>query len=200
MSELIEETRADPIDLPDGPAPDLALSEEERQHVRATERARMKAEIDAIRTEARLEMQREIARYQRENKLTAWAQDATSPRLDRPKALPIEPQLLTSFVLALDGFSTDLSGQFQTIINRILTNDLIDFSEHGSAAGAGDEPTAKEAFDAAVAAKMGTGLTKLQAMQAVQREQPDIYEAYHTESSRRGAVAAPAKKTARKGA
>jgi ClpP class serine protease len=181
MSE--EETRAAPaIDAPDDMP--LSLSEEDRQQVRATERARYQAQIEAIRAEARLEMQREIARFQRENTLTAWAQDATSPRLDRPKALPIEPQLLTSFVLALDGLSTDLSAQFQTIIGRILTNDLIDFSEHGSQGGA-DERDASELWNAALAAKKASGMTASAAIDALRKEQPDLYRAYNESGATR---------------
>ena len=173
----VEDARAAPLDVPPDAAP--ALSDEDRQQVRATERARYQAQIEAIRNEARLEMQREIARYQRENTLTAWAQDATSPRLDRPKALPVEPQLLTSFVLAVDAFSTNLSAQFQTIIGRILTNDLIDFSERGSQGGA-DEPDhlVIERYNAAVAAKVASGLKKSDAIAAVQVEQPALQTAY----------------------
>jgi len=135
-------------------------------------------EIEAIRTEARLEMQREVARYQREQKLTAWAQDATSPRMDRPKALPVEPQTLTSFVLALDALSTDLTAQFQGIIGRILTNDLIDFSEAGSEGGAETQDVAAQ-WQAAIAAKRASGLNASAAIDAVRREQPDLYRAYN---------------------
>lgn len=179
MSEPIEETRADPLEAaPDDMA--LTLSEEERQHVKATERARYQAQIEAIRAEARLEMQREIARYQRENTLTAYAQDATSPRLDRPKALPIEPQLLTSVLLAVDAYSTDLTTQLQTIFNRILTNDLIDFSEHGSQGG-GEEPDhlVIERYNQAVNDKVKAGLKKSDAIAAVQVEQPALQTAYN---------------------
>jgi len=201
MSEPIETTRA----APDVPIDAPTMTEDERRQFYQSERERYQAEIDAIRVEARLEVQREMAKERRSMQLTAWAQDTTAATLERPYAIPIEAKDLSAFAIALDAFNPKLTEQFQGFMGRILDAGLIDFREIGSQGGADErEISAKEAFDAAVVSQMKNGnLTRMQAMDAVRRDQPDVYEAYHNESSRRGAVAAPAKATrarTRKGA
>lgn len=155
----------------------------------------------ALQTQANQRAEEMFNRWQAEQKqrqdVSTYVQHVISATLNRPYALPVEAVALEGFLLSLNA---DQRTSAQALFNRILDAGLVSFEEIGSAGDGGDEPTAKEAFDAAVLAKVSTGLTRLQAIEAVRKDQPAIYEAYHNESSRRGAVAATAKKTARKGA
>jgi len=166
----------------------------------------MQARFTAMQQEANRRAEdmfnRWIVEQEQRQKVTAYAQHVTTATFNRPYALPIEAATLETFLL---GLNTDQRTSAQGLFNRILDAGLISFEEVGSQGGADErEVSAKEAFDAAVTAKMTSGgLTRMQAMDAVRRDQPDVYEAYHNESSRRGAVAAPTKRAparTRKGA
>lgn len=177
MSEPIETTRAAPLDPPDVTIDAPAMSEEERQSFFAAERARYQQQIEAIRAEARLEVQREMAKERRAMHLTAWAQDMTAATLERPCAVPIEAKDLSAFAIALDGLNPKLTEQFQGFMGRILDAGLIDFREVGSSGGA-DDRDARAQFNALVDdyLKAHAGTSKVAAIQAVSRAHPDLYE------------------------
>lgn len=173
MSDVIDQRAHVPADPP---AP--VFGAEERAALMAEERKRMQAEIEQIRLEARLEVQREHARLQRQQKLEAFAQHVTSPTFDRRKALPLEASALGTFLVALDAASPELCTQAQTFLTRILTADLIDFAEHGSQGDEGERDVKAE-WDAAVKAKTDAGSSRSAAIEAIKREQPQLFLEYN---------------------
>lgn len=165
--------------------PEAALTADERAQLFAGERRRMQQEIENIRAEARLEVQREYARLQREQKLTAYAQHIVSPTMERPYALPLEAKEVTVFLLALDGLSPELCTQFQGFTNRILSAKLVDFSEIGSNADGEEARPVAQRWNEAIAAVMrDRNVVKSAAIGIVAEEQPDLYEEYNATTSR----------------
>jgi hypothetical protein len=123
-----------------------------------------------------------FSRWQAEQKqrqdVSTYVQHVTTATLNRPYALPVEASTLEGFLL---GLNAEQRTGAQTLFNRILDAGLVSFEEIGSAAEGGEGPSAKERFDAAVLAKVGAGLTRLQAIEAVGKEQPALYEEYQAE-------------------
>lgn len=136
----------------------------------------------ALEQRANARAEERFNRWQAEQKqrqdVSTYVQHVISATLNRPYALPVEATALESFLLSLNA---DQRTGAQTLFNRILDAGLVSFEEIGSAAEGGDGPSAKERFDAAVLAKVGTGMTRLAAMEAVGKEQPKLYEEYQAE-------------------
>lgn len=123
-------------------------------------------------------------------KMTAWAQNATTPTMQRQHALSCTE---TELVALLAETPAPVRAKWQALIDHTLANGFVSFEEIGSSGGEAPEQTAKERFDAAVNAKVATGMSRYAAMQAVGKEQPELYAEYQAESSQRGAVALPKK-------
>lgn len=157
--------------------------------------AQMTAQFEQQRTivleQAQAQFQRQMAEMQAQQQIQTYAQHATTATLQRQHALPIEADALTSFLSSLNAGQRTVA---QGLFTRILDAGLVSFEEIGSQGDGAPEQTAKEQFDAAVSAKVSTGMSMLSAIQAVGRDNPTLYAAYQAESSRRGAVAMPAKK------
>lgn len=175
------DTVAPPIMPPIVPPIDSAAAQAQVSAYVAQLRAQYEEERKHLLAEAQAQFQREIAEMRAQQAITAYAQDVTTPTLQRQHALPFEASRLVTF---LTGLNATQRTEAQSLFSHILDAGLVSFEELGSSAE-GDQPelTAQEEFDSAVLAKMSTGLSRLQAIEAVRREKPQLYDAYRAESS-----------------
>lgn len=155
----------------------------------------MQSQIAYAQQQAEAAAARKIAEFQAQQQIQQYAQHATTPTLQRQYALPVEASAMTTFLF---GLSPAQQSQARALFDRILDAGLVSFEEIGSAGDAGDEPTAKERFEAAVLTKVSAGMSRLAAMQAVGKEKPELYEEYQAESLTPKAT--PAARPAKKGA
>lgn len=170
--------------IPDAPAvADTAMQAQINAYVAQME-ARFKAQQEAAFAKAQSEFERRIGEMERRREIESYAQHVTTPTLDRPHALPGTAEQYTTFLASLNAEQrTAAKGLF----DAILAGGLVSFEELGSDGDAAPEKSAQEQFEAAVTTKVSTGLSRLSAIQAVGKEQPDLYARYQAESSRRGA-------------
>lgn len=193
MSEELEETpQAPPVEPPAPPqftAADPAVQAQINDVV-AQMRAEQAAQRALVLEEARAQFAREMAEERARSAIQTYAQHVTTPTLQRPHALPFTSAEMATLLTETPAAPR---AKWQAFIDKILADGFVDFSEYGSVGEGIGEQSTKEQFDAAVLAKMQGGMSKLNAMQAVGREQPELYRAYQAESSKRGQVAAPRK-------
>jgi ClpP class serine protease len=136
--------------------------------------------------EARAQFAREMAEERAKAAINAYAQHATTATMQRQHALPFSA---AEVVALLTETPSSSRVKVQAAFDKILEVGLVSFEEIGSGVEGGDEPTAQAQFEAAVNAKVATGMSKLNAMQAIGKEQPELYAAVQAETSRRGRVA-----------
>jgi ClpP class serine protease len=206
MSDDPRTPEAPPVDPPAPPAPpDFAamfaaamqggqFTEQMTARFTAMFTEQMQTQIAYAQQQAEAATARKIAEFQAQQAIQQYAQHATTPTLQRQHALPIEAQALSTFLSSLNATQRkDAQGLF----DRILDAGLVSFEEIGSQAEGAEEQSAKEQFDAAVQAKVSGGMSRLNAMQAVAKEQPALYTAYQAESA--PARVAPPRPAAKKG-
>jgi hypothetical protein len=182
--QALEQLLQQPI--PEAPAVnDTAMQAQINAYVAQME-MRFKAQQDAAFARAQAEFERRITDMERRRAIEAYAQHITTPTLSRPHALPGQAETYITFLSSLSG---DQRTAAQGLFDSILTGGLVSYEELGSDGDSAPEQGAAEQFQAAVTAKLGTGLSRLAAMQAVAAEQPALYAAYQAESSQRGRAA-----------
>ncbi len=164
------------------PINDAAMQAQIGAYVQQME-ARYQMQQEAAFQRAQAEFERRIADMEARRQIETYSQDATRATLQRQHALPIEADTLTGFLSSLNPAQRT---QAQTLFSRILDAGLVSFEEIGSQAEGAAEQSAGEKYEQAVQAKVSTGMTRLNAMQAVGREQPDLYKAYQAESRPKG--------------
>jgi hypothetical protein len=185
IQEGIEASALPPIVPPTFNAADPAVTAQVNAVV-AQMTAQFEQQRQIVLEQAQAQFQRQLAEMQAQQQISSYAQHATTPTLQRQHALPIEAGALTSFLSSLSATQrTAATGLF----DRILDAGLVSFEEIGSQQDGPAEQSAQEQYDAAVQAKMAGGMARLAAMQAVAKEQPNLYASYQAESSRRGKVA-----------
>jgi ClpP class serine protease len=157
--------------------------------------AQMTAQFEQQRTivleQAQAQFQRQMAEMQAQQQIQTYAQHATTATLQRQHALPIEADALTSFLSSLNaGQRTSHRGCSLASLTPVW------FPSRKSAARATAHPSRqqKSSLTRRYLPRSAGGMSMLSAIQAVGKEQPSLYAAYQSESSRRGAVAMPAKK------
>jgi hypothetical protein len=138
---------------------------------------------------AQAQFQRQLAEMQAQQTVRTWAQNATTPTINRQHAVPGTTDEL--YALAMD-MPSAVRSKFMAYVDRVNATGLISFEEIGAAGEGAAEASAKERFDGAVSAKVAGGMSRYAAMQAVQKEQPALYAAYQSES-RPARQAAPTK-------
>lgn len=138
----------------------------------------MQQQIEYARQQAEAAASRQIAEFQARQQIETYAQHITTPTLKRQHALPGQPSTYSAFLMGLNGEQRKTA---QAIFDTILTSGLVSFEEIGSEGDAPPEQSAQEQFEDAVLAKVANGMTRLAAMQAVQNEKPELYNAYRQE-------------------
>lgn len=157
------------------PVSDAAMQAQINAYVTQME-ARYQAQQDAAFQRAQAEFERRIAEMESRRQIEAFAQDATTPTLRRAQALSCTADELTALLMETP---TSVRGKWQTLLTRTLDSGLISFEEVGSEGGAQEERDVEDQWKEAVAAKRAAGLSQSAAIEAIKREQPDLFRAYN---------------------
>jgi hypothetical protein len=164
---------APPPALP--PVSDAAMQAQISAYVAQME-ARYQAQQDAAFQRAQAEFERRIAEMEQRRQIEAFAQDATSATTRRPHAFSCSADELTTLLMETP---PAVRGKWQGLITRTLDSGLVSFEEVGSEGGAADERDVADDWKAAVQKKRDAGLTQSAAIEAIKREQPDLFSAYN---------------------
>lgn len=186
MSEQLPDVQAvdppatlPPLALP--PVNDAAMQAQINAYTQQME-ARYQANNEAAFQRAQQEFERRISEMEARRQIESYAQNATAATLTRQHALPLEAETLTAFLSSLSASQrTAATGLF----DRVLDAGLVSFEEIGSSAD-GDARDAAERWDAAVTAKVATGMARSAAISAVMKQQPDLYREYSAAGKKGG--------------
>lgn len=149
--------------------------------------AQFQAQQQALMEQAREQAQLEFAKWQadmrRQQAISAYVQDATTPKFDRPHALPFESDAFTAFLGSLNAEQYKAATGF---FDKVLTAGLVNFEEIGSNADGESSRDTAEAWNAAIDAKTRGGMSKSAAISAVRKEQPELAAAYSALGTKKG--------------
>jgi capsid assembly protease len=138
--------------------------------------ARYQAQQEAAFQRAQQEFERRIADMEQRRQIEAFAQDATTATLRRQHALSCSADDLTALLMETP---TGVRGKWQALLTRTLETGFVDFSEVGSEGGAQEERDIAQEWQAAVQKRRDAGMNQSTAIEAVKREQPDLFRAYN---------------------
>lgn len=144
-------------------------------------RAQVQAQLGHVRAQAEQEARAEIARFQAAQRVAQFAQHVTTPTTDRAAALPVATDRVERFLLSLGG---EQRTEAMALFESILDAGLVTFEEYGSQ-GAGDERSAADVYNEAVAFQVGQGKTRSAALSHVNRTQPELMRAYNAEQTQK---------------
>jgi hypothetical protein len=136
--------------------------------------AQFEAQRQVVLEQAQAQFQRQLAEMQARQQIDTYAQHVTTPTMQRQHALPFEAGAVSAFLSSLS------ASQRQTAIglfDRILDAGLVSFEEIGGAGAGDDNASAAEQWSALVNAKVALGMSRVNAIQAAMKEQPDLYAA-----------------------
>lgn len=179
-TQQVETPALPPIQPPQFTAADPAVAAQVNAVV-AQMTAQFEAQRQIVLEQAQAQFQRQLAEMQARQQIETYAQHATTPTLQRQHALPFEASAIVAF---LSGLNPTQRTQAQGFFDKLLESGLVSFEELGSQAEGAAEQSAGEKFEQAVQAKVATGMSRLNAMQAVGKEQKELYAAYQAETSR----------------
>lgn len=136
--------------------------------------AQMEQQRATIMEQAQAQFQRQMAEMQARQQVETYAQHITTPTMQRPHALPFTAAEVSTFLLSLNG---DQRTTARGLLDRVLTAGLVSFEEIGTSAEGG-EASVDDRWQAAIDAKVKTGMSRSGAIEAVKREQPDLAAEY----------------------
>ena len=177
MADDIEEPGAPalpPIQPPTFNAADPAVAAQVNAVV-AQMTAQFEQQRQIVLEQAQAQFQRQLAEMQAQQTIQTYAQHITTPTMQRQHALPLEAGAVASF---LSGLNATQRTSAQGLFDRILDAGLVSFEEIGSAGEGGERDISAE-WDAAIAAKVGTGMARSAAIEAVKQANPALYSAYN---------------------
>lgn len=182
---MTEPLDAAPLDVPALESlagdPVLAAQQQEYKSLLLTQmRSQQETMMAQAREQARLEFDKWKAEAAQLQQIQAYVQDATSPTMRRPHALPIEAEALTTFLM---GISAEQRKTVTAMFDRVLESGLVSFEEIGSAGDGKPEQSKIEEFEALVAEKKATGMAQSAALRAAAKARPDLYAAYSGRAS-----------------
>ena len=137
--------------------------------------AQFEQQRQIVLEQAQAQFQRQLAEMQAQQTIQTYAQHITTPTMQRQHALPLEASAVVSF---LSGLNASQRTSAQGLFDRILDAGLVSFEEIGSAGEGGERDVAAE-WNAAVQAKVGTGMARSAAIEAVKQANPALYSAYN---------------------
>lgn len=140
--------------------------------------AHFRQQFEQMQTQAQAEAQRQFQQWQaeqrRESSILAFAQHATAATLERQHALPFTAEQVAD---ALRGLNDAQRGKVEALLTGVLESGLVAFDALGAAGDGEQAASAKEQYEALVFAKMDKGMSRMDALRAVNRERPDLYQA-----------------------
>jgi len=150
------------------------------EQLTATQFEMMQAQFAQMQEAANKKAEQMFIRWQAEQeqrqKMIVWAQNATTATMQRQHALSCTADDLTNLLAETPAAPR---AKWQALLDSTLANGFVSFEEIGSSGDAEGERDVSAEWGAAVQAKVGTGLSKSAAIDAVRREKPDLYAAYN---------------------
>jgi ClpP class serine protease len=171
MSDQPQE--APPVAQPLPPPPaaqDAAMQSRLDTYIQATEQ-RLQAAQEAAYARAEAEFDRKLKELEQIRTIEGFARAKTVTGIGQPWALPCKAEELTKLLAETPAGPR---GQWMALLNRITAAGLVSFDEIGSSAEGAE---LADQFNALVAAKVATGMGRVQAIQEVSRQHPDLYAA-----------------------
>lgn len=152
------------------------------EQLTSTQFEMMQAQFAQMQEAANKKAEQMFVRWQAEQeqrqKMTVWAQNATTATMQRQHALSCTADELTNLLA-----ETPIGprAKWQALLDSTLANGFVSFEEIGSAGGSDSERDAKAEWNQKLAAKMAGGaMLKSKAIEALMKEEPDLYNAYKT--------------------
>lgn len=134
--------------------------------------AQMEQQKRQIESQVKAEFERKMLETEQRNQIHAFARSATITTADQPYALSCSAAELTQLLLETPAI---VRGKWMTLIGRVVRGEgMVSFDEIGSSADGGAEG---DRWAILVNAKVATGMKRVDAIQAVGREHPDLYNA-----------------------
>ena len=165
---------APPVGLADDPLLAQQMAAYQRQ---MTEYMRQQHEevMAQAQRQAKAEFERWRAQQAAEQAITAFAQHATTPTMERPHALAYSAEQVVSI---LTGLSPEKRTQVQNLINDVLSGTALVAFDAIGAPGTGGEDVRGE-WAAKVASYQAQGLSRSDAIKAAQKNHPSLYAQYN---------------------
>ena len=171
MPEPTQEAQPVAQPLPPPPAAqDAAMQSRLDTYIQATE-ARLQAAQDAAYARAEAEFDRKLKELEQIRTIEGFARAKTVTGIGQPWALPIKAEELTKLLAETPAGPRT---QWMQLLTRITASGLISFDEIGSSAEGAE---LADQWSALVNAKVAAGTPRVQAIQEVSRQYPDLYKA-----------------------
>lgn len=161
-----------------------AISDEvARQQIAAYSQAiqaQMQQQFEAIRKQAEQEAIQRFERWQAEqeqaSQIRAFAQNATTPTIDRRHALPFTADQLIAVFSALPVANRPA---VRGLLEDILAHGLVPYDTLGASGEGKGETDPAEEYQEKVRAYTAQGMSRSAAIIAIQKNHPEIYRAYN---------------------
>jgi hypothetical protein len=146
------------------------------EQLTATQFEMMQAQFAQMQEAANRKAEQMFTRWQAEQeqrqKMTVWAQNATTATMQRQYALSCTADDLTNLLAETPAGPR---AKWQALLDSTLANGFVSFEEIGSQGG--DDPRdARQQYEALVDEKMKTGnLSRYEALKAVNKANPELY-------------------------
>lgn len=151
------------------------------EQLTSTQFEMMQAQFAQMQEAANKKAEQMFVRWQAEQeqrqKMTVWAQNATTATLQRQHALSCTADELTNLLAETPAAPR---AKWQALLDSTLANGFVSFEEIGSSGGSDSERDAKAEWSQKVNAKVAGGMAKSKAIEALMKEEPDLYNAYKT--------------------
>lgn len=167
--------------LPPMPALDAAAQgqlEAVGRQMQAAMQRQLEAQYKQLAQQAEQQALERFARWQAEQEqaasIRAFAQHVTTPTLDRRHALPFSPDQIVAVMTALPPANR---AAVRELLEGVLSAGLVPFERVGADGAGEDDRDPAEEYEALVLAKMDKGMSRFEALRAVNRERPALYQA-----------------------
>lgn len=169
------------LELPTPPLlSDPALQQQFAQYNQQMQ-SHFRLQFEQMQQQAQAEAQRQFQQWQaeqrRESSILAFAQHVTAATLERQHALPFTAEQVAD---ALRGLNDAQRGKVEALLSGVLDSGLVAFDALGAAGDGKEVVDTKEQYEALVFAKVERGMSRLDALRAVNKERPDLYQAMNT--------------------
>lgn len=175
--------------LPAMPALDAAAQsqlEAVGRQMQAAMQRQLEAQYKQLAQQAEQQALERFARWQAEQEqsaaVRAFAQHVTTPTIDRRYALPFSSDQIVAVMTALPPANR---AAVRELLEGVLTSGLVPFERLGADGDGEEDRDPREEYEALVLAKMDKGLSRFEAIRAVNRERPALYQAQQSEKQGR---------------
>jgi ClpP class serine protease len=151
------------------------------EQLTATQLEMMQAQFAQMQEAANRKAEQMFVRWQSEQeqrqKMTIWAQNATTATMHRQHALSCTADELISLLAETPAGPR---AKWQALLDNTLTTGFVSFEEIGSSGDGESTRDAKAEWDQKVNAKVASGMARSKAIEAVMKSDPELYNTYKT--------------------